>query len=100
MVSRLYPLVISVVASLVTGQDKDRMPNMDHTVDLVSHTCGETTQAKQFNFVSPGQLRLKSTHHSHHPLILQASQSVSAWMISPARCPLITGVVQDRRLAV
>ena len=55
MVSRLYPLVISVVASsVVTGQDKDRMPNMDHTVDLVSHTCGETTQAKQFNFVSPG----------------------------------------------
>ena len=60
MASRLYPLVISVVASVVTGQDKDRMPTMDHTVDLVSHTCGETTQAKQFNFVSPGQLRLRS----------------------------------------
>jgi len=30
------------------------MPTMDHTMDLMSFTCGETTQAKQFNFVSPG----------------------------------------------
>ena len=58
MGSRLFPLplvmslVTSLVASLVTGQD--RMPTMDHTVDLMSYTCGEKTQAKQFNFVSPG----------------------------------------------
>ena len=59
MVSQLFPfpLVMSVVTTVVTGQD--RMPTMDHTLDLMSYTCGEVTQAKQFNFVSPGQLRLK-----------------------------------------
>ena len=61
MVSRLFPLVtsvvLSVVMSVVTGQD--RMPTMDHTMDLMSYTCGEVTQAQQFNFVSPGQLRTK-----------------------------------------
>ena len=59
MVSQLFPfpLVMSVVTTVVTGQD--RMPTMDHTLDLMSYTCGEVTQAKQFNFVSPGQSRLK-----------------------------------------
>ena len=59
MVSQLFPfpLVMSVVTTVVTGQD--RMPTMDHTLDLMSYTCGEVTQAKQFNFVSPGRLRLK-----------------------------------------
>ena len=79
MVSQLFPLpllisvVISVVSSVVTGQD--RMPTMDHTLDLMSYTCGEVTQAKQFNFVSPGQLRLKCGSYCHVDM-LQVSQSV------------------------
>ena len=53
------PLVMSVVTSVVSSvvtEQEDRMPTMDHTMDLMSYTCGETVQAKQFNFVSPGLL--------------------------------------------
>ena len=60
MVSERFPLplvmsvVTSLATSLVSGQE-DRMPTMEHSMDLMSYTCGETTQAKQFNFVSPGR---------------------------------------------
>ena len=73
MVSGLLPLpllVTSVVISLVTGQD--RMPTMEHTMDLMSYTCGETTQEKQFNFVSPGLV--SRVLHSHW------SRSNEAWL--------------------
>ena len=81
MVSQLFPLplLISVVISVVTGQD--RMPTMDHTLDLMSYTCGEVTQAKQFNFVSPGQWRVNGKGGARdelnsHANMLQVFQSV------------------------
>ena len=42
------------MASLVMVLAQDRMPSMEHTVDMMSYTCGDITQAKQFYFVSPG----------------------------------------------
>ena len=29
-------------------------------MDLMSYTCGDVTKAKEFNFVSPGQIRKKN----------------------------------------
>ena len=48
MLVRLLVLVTLVLA-------QDRMPSMEHTVDMMSYTCGDITQAKQFYFVSPGK---------------------------------------------
>ena len=45
--------LLVVLPGLVVSQD--RMPSMEHTVDLMSYTCGDITQADQFYFVSPGE---------------------------------------------
>ena len=56
-------LVTSITTySTVTEQggesDQDRMSG----TELASYTCGDVTQAKEFNFVSPGQYDESSSH--------------------------------------
>ena len=51
MVSLVSSLMASIMVTVSTlSQDQDRMSHME----MSSFTCGDSTQAKEFNFVSPG----------------------------------------------